>query len=570
MLMKKTLSLVLSAVMMTALLSACGAENASSTAEKETAAASAAETKAAAPATEDEIIDPSNPPARVDLRNFNGKNYVTPVKRQIYGDCWTFSLAGSAEIAYLVANDLGVPAGEENKNVNFSEKYIAWYLYHGITKDDFAKGKVRASQVGEGFDCTGPDADNPNAVFFFGGEFIHNANLFGSGFGPVDESVTVNDDKPYQYTSVASLNWTLPVNAAYRNAPAAAFLRESRYLQSPASRDKDGKYAFDEEALNTIKAELCMGHGVSLAYNASLSAVNVKNLSAYYGGDEPADHAVTVVGYDDNFPKENFSKGTEDASPEGNGALIIKNSWGVSGKDGVDDGYVYLSYYDRSIVSVLSFVFDRTDTLKSTAFNYDQYDLLMTEWYATADYEAETKMANVFDAEEDENLYQISYITCFPDANVSYAIYKGVEDGNPSSGTLLESGTNPHSFAGSHKIDLKSVYPLKKGEKYAVVLTVTRTQGDNGTVYTELFPYTTEICGTKVQGIVNKGESYLFADGKWSDMADSKDSLIERAFKQGVDEFGDRKTMTEIKRESKDTFVIDNYPIKAILIQDGK
>lgn len=126
MLMKKTLSLVLSAVMMTALLSACGAENASSTAEKETAAASAAETKAAAPATEDEIIDPSNPPARVDLRNFNGKNYVTPVKRQIYGDCWTFSLAGSAEIAYLFANDMGVEAGEVNDQVDFSEKYIVW------------------------------------------------------------------------------------------------------------------------------------------------------------------------------------------------------------------------------------------------------------------------------------------------------------------------------------------------------------------------------------------------------------------------------------------------------------
>ena len=35
-------------------------------------------------------------------------------------------MAGSAEIAYLYANDMGVSAGEKNDQVDFSEKYIAW------------------------------------------------------------------------------------------------------------------------------------------------------------------------------------------------------------------------------------------------------------------------------------------------------------------------------------------------------------------------------------------------------------------------------------------------------------
>ena len=65
-------------------------------------------------------------PSKVDLRNYNGKNYVTPVKSQNFGDCWSFSLAGSAEIAYLFANDMGVEAGEVNDQVDFSEKYIVW------------------------------------------------------------------------------------------------------------------------------------------------------------------------------------------------------------------------------------------------------------------------------------------------------------------------------------------------------------------------------------------------------------------------------------------------------------
>ncbi len=47
------------------------------------------------------------------MRNLNGKNYVTPVKAQEFGDCWSFSLASAAEISYLYANDMGVPAGEK-------------------------------------------------------------------------------------------------------------------------------------------------------------------------------------------------------------------------------------------------------------------------------------------------------------------------------------------------------------------------------------------------------------------------------------------------------------------------
>ena len=138
-------------------------------------------------------------PEKLDLRNFNGKNYVTPVKCQLYGDCWTFAQAGAAEIAYLFANNMGVPAGEENDQVNFSEKYISWYVYHGITKDDVMAGRARASQVGEGFDISEAEQTNPQAVYFTGGEFTGNATLYRLGYGPVDESVTVKGETPYSY-----------------------------------------------------------------------------------------------------------------------------------------------------------------------------------------------------------------------------------------------------------------------------------------------------------------------------------------------------------------------------------
>ena len=50
-------------------------------------------------------------PAKLDLRDFNGKNYVTPVKQQApFGTCRAFALAATAETSYLYANGLGVPA----------------------------------------------------------------------------------------------------------------------------------------------------------------------------------------------------------------------------------------------------------------------------------------------------------------------------------------------------------------------------------------------------------------------------------------------------------------------------
>ena len=76
-------------------------------------------------------------PEKADLRDYNGKNYVIPVKSQSpFGTCWAFTLISVAEECYLFDNDLGVPAGEENTQADLSEKYIAWYIYQHITESD--------------------------------------------------------------------------------------------------------------------------------------------------------------------------------------------------------------------------------------------------------------------------------------------------------------------------------------------------------------------------------------------------------------------------------------------------
>ena len=62
-----------------------------------------------------------------------------------------------------------------------------------------------------------------------------------------------------------------------------------------------------------------------------------------------ANHAVTVVGWDDTFSAENWPEGRR---PPADGAWIVKNSWGT---DWGNEGYFLLSYYDMSLCGLGTF-----------------------------------------------------------------------------------------------------------------------------------------------------------------------------------------------------------------------
>ena len=625
----------------------------------------------------DMIAQAEQLPSSIDLRDYNGLNYVTPVKFQNpFGTCWAFGIAAASEISFLYANGLGVPAGEENNTVDFSEKYISWYMYHAITEDDVMTGAVRASQVGEGFDVTEAESEDINAVYSFGGFASYASNFFASGHGPVTEDYPIDDSYPYYYagnnrwrqsdrneseevavlrkaffkntyrSAIASLiaggyfenedeydewfdtnwgpgfnlyeksftranyagydDWSLPLNAEYRFPGVVSYFKNSYVLPEINDRDSDGNYVFKEVGLAAIKLELSKGHGVALSYLADQSQpdqeagdegyMNTVNWAQYYTGQKQSNHAVTIVGYDDNYPKENFTRKVkgevvEGSTPPGDGALIIKNSWGALTEEdkatvtydidgnpvyqnpnanawGYEDtGYFYLSYYDQSISRTETYEFYTDDEVAYEELNYDQYDLLQGNTYSDFSFETDLSMANVFDAEEDEILYQISYMTAVPKTIVHYAVYKDVEDGDPTSGILLEEGENANKLGGYQRFDLKNKYFLSKGEKYSVVITQQRA-AEQGEKHDLILSYAFEDRpDATINAVVNEGESYLYDKGEWCDLSvdDMKAFCVNLAYNQLVEEYG-KEDIDETLPRGKDSIAVDNFPIKAFLI----
>lgn len=124
---------------------------------------------------------------------------------------------------------------------------------------------------------------------------------------------------------------------------------------------------FDPQAIDVAKRAIMENGAIAAGYYADVAIpedqtqetefFSVKNWCQYVNRPTAGNHVVTIVGWDDTYPKGNFP-----TEPEGNGAWIVKNSWGSKDGDagslshwGIDGtGYFYLSYYDMSVASLYS------------------------------------------------------------------------------------------------------------------------------------------------------------------------------------------------------------------------
>lgn len=187
---------------------------------------------------------------------------------------------------------------------------------------------------------------------------------------------------------------------------------------------------------------------------------DIKLATSYYCNDASVarDHAVTIVGWDDNYSRDNFNSNNK---PVSNGAYIVLNSYG---EEAFNEGYIYISYEDTLIESSLYGISGTSDEEYYNIYQHDFYGgiaNLGTKNQDTGYY------ANIYkrDINEEEKLTSVGIkISDYVRLN----IYVNPNDEDLSKDKLVKVGTTELLNPGYHTIDIEDIN--LKNQNFAVMV----------------------------------------------------------------------------------------------------
>ena len=389
---------------------------------------------------------------------------LTPVRHQDpqdtgIGTCWAQASVGSME---------------------------TWLLLNGYGQNQFS---VRNVVNREGWDGNS----------WYGGNFIRSAAYLLRWDGPVWE----NDDPYTNRNGVVNYSFDSPA------VPPAYHVQQTRLVPARTG-------ALDNNSLKKAILEYGGLYATMQLYTPYYAGTSElipywNNNGAYYCPEKGAGHAVTLVGWDDNYSKENFNA---NCRPAGNGAWIVKDSYGVELPR--DNGYIYVSYYDTTFAYTESCAFPLIESRNNygTVYQYDEFGQIM-EWGIPAN---STQIytsgygANMFTADKADELAAVGFYATIPRATYKIRIYTGCSASKPSSGTLsLEQSGVVDDYAGYYTIPLKNTVAIARGQRFSVVVMLS-TPG--------AAPFSLEIAvdGYTSNASANAGESFFSEDGaNWYD-----------------------------------------------------
>lgn len=382
-------------------------------------------------------------PRSYDIRRLG---WVPPVRDQgDCGSCWTFGAMASVESRL---RQRGVAS-------NFSEADLN--RYHG-------------------FDNAPCD----------GGNIWMSTAYFARWSGPVSEA-----DVPYPYAAVNSVVNATPGVKVRQHIQGVNFLPDRG-----TSTDND-----------TWKSAVMQSGATDVSFMYDDAYYNEDTYSYWNGKDNGANHEVAIIGWDDNYPKENF-KSIEGQLPAGDGAFLIRNSWGAGWGN---KGYFYISYYDTSLQEAASFKKIAAPTNYSHVYEYDHLG-----WVDSLGVPGYTTMwgANVFTASANARYIKaVSFYTTAENTTVRIRIYKNLQNSSPTSGAFVGSVVTTFPFAGYHTVDFPTAMPVKALKKFSAVVSFT-TQD-----YAYPLPVEYAYAGYSSAATAYEGESFYSLDGtNWNDL----------------------------------------------------
>lgn len=374
-----------------------------------------------------------------DISYGNNLGYPEVRNQGSYGTCWAFASLGLAEFDLI--ND-----GAYSNDIDLSELQLAHFVYNSVqdpiggTEGDYAK-----------YDNSVASTD----YLSYGGNFTFASRRLGQWVGPVNEELV-----PYSQAQ-SVLNSGLRDSYAYNFDKAHL---ANTYLINIKENTDDVKRAIQEHG----------AVGISYYSDSSCYTYPDNGQTNYYDiAKTGGGHAVMVVGWDDNFSKDNF---TGKYKPSSNGAWRVRNSWGFN------TSYFWMSYESASLDDTAwVFDFEKDD-------GYDNnYQLDGGVSVYPDRYSGYKKVANVFTTRSvegvaSETLKAVSLsFTHVADVNYKVEIYTDLKTENqPYTGTLQSSATTEGetTFAGVYTVKLADEVKLEPGTSFAVVVTLDKQAMD--------------------------------------------------------------------------------------------
>lgn len=404
-------------------------------------------------------------PAKYDLRD---ESRSTSVKDQgNYGFCWSFASNASME-SNIITKKLVNSTGDE---VDLSESGGAWFSCNGVTDPT---------------DSTFGDHRDDPSNGTMGGNAVDAAESMSSGYGAYPEELAKYDAVDYGYNEAL------------------------RYYSDYKLKD----FSFLPEDFNLIKQRIMEKGAMYYAYKCfdanyyeteDGTWTYSDNGKSIFGEETDGGHAVTIVGWDDNFSKDNFHP---DAGVKNDGAWLCKNSWG---KDWGDDGYFWVSYES------FAYEFGQFEMQDKDSFDTVYQHQTSSEQYLFGGNDEENPQyfssANVFTAKTTEQLKQICYTNAV-NSNVKTKIFKLNKDyKSPVDGELLAEFDSNVEYAGTHCLDVPGNITFNEGDMFSVVI--------EGEALMTNFRYEDAENPTGDKA----GKSYFTDNGTdWTDVADFSDA----------------------------------------------
>ncbi|MCI8391623.1 MAG: cell surface protein [Roseburia sp.] len=241
---------------------------------------------------------------------------------------------------------------------------------------------------------------------------------------------------------------------------------------------------------------------------------NSRSHAYCYIGTEKPNHDVVIIGWDDSYPKENFS-----VDLEGDGAFICQNSWG---RQFGDDGVFYISYYDTNI-GTHNVVYTRVEDTD----NYDNiYQSDLCGWVGQLGYNKESMYgANVFTTKGQEELVAAGFYATGKDSQYELYVVRNFEN-EESLEQRIPVASGRLSNAGYYTVSFNRGIVLEAGERYAIVLHIITPN----TIHPMAIEYRADDATEHV--ILDDGESYISANGNgWKSVDTVEDcNLCIKAF----------------------------------------